>query len=53
MIEVKCDKQVSSSEAIDYTKEIIDKITPRFTKTYNYLTNEKLEQEGFYRYLTV
>jgi hypothetical protein len=49
IIDVKTELQVSSAEAIDYIKEIIDKITPRFTKAYTYLTNEKLEQEGYYR----
>jgi hypothetical protein len=49
MIDVKGEKQATSNEAIEYIKEIIDKITPRFTKAYIYLTNEKLEQEGYYR----
>jgi hypothetical protein len=49
IIDIKTEKQVTSLEAIDYIKEIIDKITPRFTKSYVYVTNEKLEQEGYYR----
>jgi hypothetical protein len=49
MLDVEIEKNYSNEEALAHIKEIIDRVACRFTKTYSYVSNEKMEQDGYYK----
>ena len=49
MLDVEIEKNYNYDQAVSHIKTIIDRIASRFTKTYSYICNEKMEQEGYFK----
>jgi hypothetical protein len=49
MLDVDIEKDYGNEEAVMHIKATIDRIAGRFTKTYSYICNEKMEQDGYYK----
>jgi hypothetical protein len=50
MLDVEIEKNYNNDQAVSHIKVIVDRIASRFTKTYSYICNEKMEQEGYFKY---